>query len=126
MLEINWHELLSWVMVVIGATAFLYERKKNDNMKHYMAIQGLMQSYFEKSKKYANLVGDLNRGKIDASKETMELMLKTVYSETRETVAMLFGIMKSLDIKKDLPFDVELFLKQNIEDNIKNSPKSKK
>ena len=68
------------------------ERKKNDKIKHYMAIQGLMQLFVLKSQKYAGLIAKLNQSQIAPTKEYCELLLQTAYSESRETVAVLLGI----------------------------------
>jgi hypothetical protein len=115
-MTVNWYDLVSWGVALSGLIAFLYERKKNDKMKHYMAIQGLMQSFVLKSQKYANLIGELNQGQIAPTKEYCKLVLQTAFSESREMVAILLGIMKSLDLKKDLPFDINTFLNIKLTD----------
>jgi len=85
----------------------LNERKKNDPTKHYMVIQGILQSLKEKAGYYATMSKTDN-----PNKEQFAMITSAVYADYKAMMQSLMGVLKSFGLKKELPFDVEEFLKK--------------
>jgi hypothetical protein len=109
-ITVNVYDLISWAVALVSIIAFLYERKKNDKMKHYMSIQGLLNAIYEKSLFYRWLRIESNETSFNVTKENYKLLLDTIYSDQRAMLQMLGGIMKSLELKRDIPFNIQDFL----------------
>jgi len=82
-------------------------------MKYYMAIQGLLNSIYEKSHFYQWLRSEYDTHSENITKENYKFLLDTIYADSRANLQMLGGIMKSLELKKDIPFDVQEFLNRD-------------
>ncbi len=39
-----WHEIMSWGLTLISLTLFIVGRRRNDNVKYYMVLQGLLRA----------------------------------------------------------------------------------
>ncbi|HEA68257.1 hypothetical protein LCGC14_2736210 [marine sediment metagenome] len=111
-LTVSIHELVSWTLVIIGLMLWLHERKKNDNTKHYMVIQGILQNLKEKANYAAHLTGQIDSNNITPTKEQFIMLSNSIYTDQRATMQSLMGVLKSFELKKDMPFDIEQFLKK--------------
>ena len=78
---ISWHEILSWIITVVSATLFFTERRKNDNTKYYMVLQGILRACGQRSGFLANTVGRLQESRRDVPCEEFNFVLN---SELRE------------------------------------------
>ena len=59
MIYLSWHEIFSWIIAVVSATLFFTERRKNDNTKYYMVLQGILRACGQRSGFLANTLGRL-------------------------------------------------------------------
>jgi|SRR3990167_8251723 len=111
-LTVSIHELISWALVIISFMLWWHERKINNNMQHYMVIQGILQHLKEKVKYYAHLIGEINRNDIIPDKAQFRMLSNSVYTDHVAMMQSLTGILKSFQLKKELPFDVDEFVKR--------------
>ena len=69
MITLSWHELVSWFIAVVSAALFFAERRKNDNAKYYMVLQGILRACGQRSGFLASMVSRLRESERDVSRE---------------------------------------------------------
>lgn len=111
-LHIGLRELVSWIFTIISATLFIQNRIKNSSMQYYMALQGILLACHKKAVFYSALARE---SKDPETKILYEHVTSDFYSLTQH----LMGTMKSIQFKKDLPFDVITFINSGVEDKTK-------
>jgi hypothetical protein len=110
-MHVEIYDLISWGIAMISIFGWYNERKKNS--KDYMIVQGLMRSIGQQTTLYAHLNSQIDKGELQPSKDAMKLILNVAFSNTRATMQQILGIIKSLGVKKDVPFDIDEFLNAN-------------
>lgn len=110
-MTLSWHELLSWFIAVVSTTLFFAERRKNDNTKYYMVLQGILRACNQRSGFIANMVGRLRASGRDVSREEFDFVLESEYVNCVQLQEHIMGSMKSLQPDKDMPFDVGGFIR---------------
>ena len=111
MITLSWHELVSWFIAVVSATLFIAERRKNDNTKYYMVLQGILRACGQRSGFLANKVGRLRESGRDVSHEEFNFILESEYVNCVQLQEHIMGSMKSLQPGKDMPFDAGGFIR---------------
>ena len=111
MITLSWHELVSWVIAVVSATLFIAERRKNDNTKYYMVLQGILRACGQRSGFLANKVSRLRESGRDVSHEEFNFILESEYVNCVQLQEHIMGSMKSLQPGKDMPFDAGGFIR---------------
>ena len=110
MITIAWHEILSWAVAVVSATLFLVERRKNDNTKYYMVLQGILRACNQRAGFLASTHGRFLRDDRDVSREEFALFITSEYANSLQLQEHVMGSMKSLQPDEDMPFDVGGFV----------------
>ena len=112
MMTLSWHEIFSWFIAVVSAMLFFAERRKNDNTKHYMVLQGILRACNQRSGFIAHTMGRLQESKRDVPYAEFEFVLKSEYANYLQLQEHIMGSMKSLQPDKDMPFvDVGGFIR---------------
>jgi len=114
MVTIAWHELLSWLLTIISAVLFFYERKRNDGRKYYMVLQGMLRA----CSKHANFLlnrwgGVTNNPQREIAREEVLMLIDSEYTNTLALMEYVMGAMKAIEPKQDAPYDVSQFLQGN-------------
>jgi hypothetical protein len=111
-MEIQLHELISWgitIMVTVSTLLSWWNRRKKHS-EDYMIIQGLMRGISEYSKFYAHTSGEIDRGNLQPTKDSMKMILDFAYSANNAIMQQVLGIIKSFGVKKDVPIDAQEFI----------------
>ena len=111
MITLSWHEIVSWFVAVVSATLFLVERRKNDNTKYYMVLQGILRACNQRSGFLASMKGRLQESGRDVSREEFSFVLESEYVNCVQLQEHIMGSMKSLQPDQDMPFDVGGFIR---------------
>ena len=111
MITLSWHELVSWFIAVVSATLFLAERRKNDNTKYYMVLQGILRACNQRSGFLAHTMGRSQESRRDVPCEEFDFVLKSEYANCLQLQEHIMGSMKSLQPDKDMPFDAGDFIR---------------
>src|SRR5438067_5792977 len=118
MVTIAWHEIISWVLAIVSATLFIAERGKNDNVKYYMVLQGLLRAC---NQRCGFLVATIQRVRDSGREIPRDEFCFVVESEYANYVALqehIMGSMKSIQPGRDMPFDVGGFVRSGQAGNI--------
>ena len=110
MITLPWHELVSWCIALVSATLFFVERRKNDNTKYYMVLQGILRACGQRSGFLANTLGRLEKSGRDVPCEEFNFVLNSEYANSLQLQEHIMGSMKSLQPDKDMPFDTGGFI----------------
>ena len=110
MIYLSWHEIFSWIIAVVSATLFFTERRKNDNTKYYMVLQGILRACGQRSGFLANTLGRLQESGRDVPCEEFTFVLNSEYANYLQLQEHIMGSMKSLQPDKDMPFDAGGFI----------------
>lgn len=111
MVTLAWHEVLSWGLAIISVTLFIAERRRNDNVKYYMVLRGLLRACAQRC---GFLVSTIEKVKQSGKEIPRDEFLFAVESEYANYVALqehITGSMKSLQPDKDMPFDAGGFVR---------------
>jgi hypothetical protein len=117
MVTIAWHEVISWAVALISTTLFIAERRKNDNVKYYMVLQGLLRAC---NQRCGFLVSTIQKVRDTGREIPRDEFCFVVESEYANYVALqehIMGSMKSIQPDKDMPFDVGGFVRGNRRDS---------
>ena len=111
-MDIELHELISWgvTTVVTLSSIFFWRNRVKKRSSDYMIIQGLMRGINEYSRFYAHIKGEIDKGRLEPSKENMSLLLDYAFTTNNAIMQSVLGVIKSLDVKKDVPIDAFKFL----------------
>ena len=111
-MQISWHELLSWFVAIESLTLFVAEKIKKPGMQYYMALQGILMAcykkavfYYGKSKELAHV----DRSKLSELRDYVWLC-DHISNDFNALTQHVMGTMKSIEYKKDIPFDVNKFI----------------
>ena len=110
MITLPWHELVSWCIALVSTTLFFVERRKNDNTKYYMVLQGILRACGQRSGFLANTLGRLEKSGRDVPCEEFNFLLNSEYANSLQLQEHIMGSMKSLQPDKDMPFDTGGFI----------------
>ena len=110
MITLPWHELVSWCIALVSATLFVVERRKNDNTKYYMVLQGTLRACGQRAGFLANTLRRLQESKRDVPCEEFNFVLTSEYANSLQLQEHIMGSMKSLQPDKDMPFDTGGFI----------------
>ena len=109
-----WYEIATGVVglvtTAVSTTLYIVERRKTDNTKHYMALQGLLRACDGHAQYLSNRRGVFVEADRDVSREEYELFMMSEYATSYELREHIMGAMKSLQPDQDIPFDVQDFL----------------
>ena len=111
MITLSWHEIFSWIIAVVSATLFFAERRKNDNTKYYMVLQGILRACGRRSGFLADTLGRSQKSGRDVPCEEFNFVLKSEYANYLQLTEHIMGSMKSLQPDKDMPFDADDFIR---------------
>ena len=105
------HEVIAWILVIVSATLFIAERRRNDDTRYYMILQGLLRACYRRACFCAARTNRL-RESSDTSIPLAQhiLFVESSYTEYTSMMEQLMGSMKSLRPGQDMPFDVQRFL----------------
>ena len=105
MITLPWHELVSWCIALVSATLFFVERRKNDNTKYYMVLQGILRACNQRAGFIAHTRGRSQESGRDVPCEEFDFVLNSEYANYLQLQEHIMGSMKSLQPDKDMPFD---------------------
>ena len=112
MITLPWHELVSWCIALVSATLFFVERRKNDNTKYYMVLQGILRACNQRAGFIAHTMGRSQESRRDVPCEEFDFALSSEYANCLQLQEHIMGSMKSLQPDKDMPFvDVGGFIR---------------
>ena len=108
-LSISIYDLISWMITIVSVMLFLFERKKNNRLPYYMAIQGILRACKTKAGFYSARLQNLrsrNSAKNSAvTKEEYILFTETVYSDFAALMEHIMGSLKAIEPERDMKFD---------------------
>jgi len=111
--NVSIYDLISWLVTVISLMLFYFERKKNNRLPYYMAIQGILRACKSKAGFYgthATHLKNRSNGKTTSvSIDEYILFTDTVTSDFMSLMEHVMGSLKSIEPEKDLPFDTMEF-----------------
>jgi hypothetical protein len=114
MVTVAWHELLSWFLLIVSATLFFYERKRNDGKKYYMVLQGMLRACSKRAEFLANQIGRVaQNSQREVSREEFLLLTHSEYTDKLALMEHVMGAMKAIEPSQDAPFDVAQFLQRD-------------
>lgn len=111
MITLAWHEVLSWGLMLISLTLFIAERRRNDNTKYYMVLQGILRACNQRSGYLASTFGRLRDSDRQVPREEFVFAAESEYVNYLQLQEHIMGSMKSLQPDKDMPFDVGGFVR---------------
>ncbi len=117
-INISADQFIAWSLTIISITLFIVEKFKNSKKPVYMALQGLMKSIYVKFQYHNAHFGLLAQDNTSENERVItihEYMTYThgVASDMDSLIEQTLGIIKSLDIGKDVVFDKEYFTQHN-------------
>lgn len=107
MVTLAWHEVLSWGLTLISFTLFIAERRRNDNTKYYMVLQGILRACHQRSGFLASMLGRFREN----NRDELVFVVESEYVNYLQLQEQIMGSMKSLQPDKDMPFDVGGFVR---------------
>lgn len=111
MITLPWHEALSWGLTLISFTLFIVERRRNDNTKYYMVLQGILRACHQRSGFLASTIGRFREIERQVPREEFVFVIESEYVNYLQLQEHIMGSMKSLQPDKDMPFDVGGFIR---------------
>ena len=111
MITLPWHELVSWCIALVSATLFFVERRKNDNTKYYMVLQGILRACYQRAGFLASMRVRSQKNNRDVPYEEFDFVLQSEYANYLQLQEHIMGSMKSLQPGKDMPFDAGGFIR---------------
>ena len=114
MMTLPWHELVSWCIALVSATLFFVERRKNDNTKYYMVLQGILRACHQRAGFLAHTRGKAQESGRDVPCEEFDFVLNSEYANYLQLQEHIMGSMQSLQPGKDMPFDVGGFIQSGL------------
>ena len=111
MITLPWHELVSWCIALVSALLFFVERRKNDNTKYYMVLQGILRACHQHAGFLAYTKGRSQESRRDVPCEEFDFVMDSEYANCLQLQEHIMGSMKSLQPGKDMPFDVGGFIR---------------
>ena len=114
MITLPWHELVSWCIAVVSATLFFVERRKNDNTKYYMVLQGILRACNQRAGFLAHTRGKAQESGRDVPCEEFDFVLNSEYANYLQLQEHIMGSMKSLHPDQDMPFDAGGFIQSGL------------
>ena len=111
MITLAWHEILSWGVALVSVTLFLVERRKNDNTKYYMVLQGILRACHQRSGFLASACARFVKSERDPTRDEFSYAIESEYANYVQLQEHIMGSMKSLQPDKDMPFDVGGFIR---------------
>ena len=114
MITLPWHELVSWCIALVSATLFFVERRKNDNTKYYMVLQGILRACNQRAGFIAHTRGRSQESGRDVPCEEFGFVLNSEYANYLQLQEHILGSMKSLQPDKDMPFDAGGFIQSGL------------
>jgi hypothetical protein len=109
-MQISLHEIISWIVAVVSLTLFISEKLRKPRMQYYMALQGILMACYRKAVFY------YSKSQLAASKTTPDTnflyqdLCDHVSNDFNVLMQHVMGTMKSIEYKKDIPFDVVKFI----------------
>jgi hypothetical protein len=106
MFTVAWYDVISWAITIISPVLFITEYRKNTN--HYMVLQGILRACNQRANFRAAMMQGLDERQIPP--EEFKYVLSSEYTNYVALQEHLMGSMKSLQPRKDMPFDVGGFI----------------
>jgi len=121
--NVSVYDLISWFITIISLMLFYFERKKNNRLPYYMAIQGILHACKSKAGFYSTHAKNLKNRNIDKATsiplEEYILFADTVTSDFMSLMEHVMGSLKSIEPEKDIPFDTMEFTRSQNHNDIK-------
>ena len=109
-MSLAWHELISWAVALVSVTLLVAERRKNDNAKYYMVLQGVLRACNQRAGFLVHVVEEAKKSDRQIPREEFILAIESEYINYASLQEHIMGSMKSLQPDKDSPFDVGGFV----------------
>jgi hypothetical protein len=106
MFTVAWYDVISWAITIISSVLFITEYRKNTN--HYMVLQGILRACNQRANFLAAMMQRVDERQIPP--EEFKYVLSSEYTNYVALQEHLMGSMKSLQPRKDMPFDVGGFI----------------
>ena len=111
MITLAWHEVLSWGLALISMTLFIAERRRNDNVKYYMVLQGLLRACHQRCGFLVSTIEKARQSGREIPRDEFFFVVESEYANYVSLQEHIMGSMKSLQPGKDMPFDVGGFVR---------------
>ena len=105
MVTLAWHEIVSWALTVVSVTLFVVERRKNDNIKYYMVLQGLLRACNHRCGFLVNTIERVRQSGREVPRDEFIFVVESEYANYVALQEHIMGSMKSLHPDADIPFD---------------------
>ena len=105
MVTLAWHEIVSWALTVVSVTLFVVERRKNDNIKYYMVLQGLLRACNQRCGFLVNTIERVRQSGREVPRDEFIFVVESEYANYVALQEHIMGSMKSLHPAADIPFD---------------------
>ena len=89
MITLSWHVLFSWFIAVVSSTLFIAERRKNDNTKYYMVLQGILRACNQRSNFLAHTTSRAQESRRDVPCEEFNFVLQGYVQDLLPNMAAL-------------------------------------
>lgn len=126
-INLSIYDLISWLITIVSVTLFIFERKRNNRLPYYMAVQGILRACKTKAGFYGTHAAQLknrNNGKnTSISLDEYVLFADTAASDYMTLMEHVMGALKSIEPEKDLPFDTMSFTQKKESENAKSGTK---
>ena len=106
MVTVAWHEIISWALAIVSATLFIAERRRNDNVKYYMVLQGLLKACNNRCGFLVNTIERVRASGREIPRDEFCFVVESEYANYLSLQEHIMGSMKSIQPDKDMPFDV--------------------
>jgi hypothetical protein len=111
-LTIVWHEIVAWALVLLSGALFLYQRKRSDERKYYMVLQGILRACHQRA---AFLAGQQARLDADPQRPVPRnehaLLINACYTDNLALMEHIMGAMKAIEPGKAMPFELSELLR---------------
>ena len=91
MITLAWHEILSWGVALVSVTLFLVERRKNDNTKYYMVLQGILRACNQRSGFLASTDNKFKKSDRDVSRDEFSFVISSEYANYVQLQEYIMG-----------------------------------
>src|SRR5690349_10097213 len=96
MMTLAWHEIMSWGLTLISLTLFIAERRRNDNVKYYMVLQGLLRACNQRCGFLVNTIEKVKQSGREVPRDEFCFVVESEYANYVSLQEHIMGSMKSL------------------------------
>lgn len=112
-ITVSIYDLISWAVTIVSVMLFIMERRKNNRLPYYMAVQGILKACYKKAGFYMTYRAEIVKRHSGLNSavpfEEHLFLIDTVYSDFVTLMEHIMGSLKAIEPEKDMPFDISTF-----------------